>query len=432
MATKWPKYVNMACLCSRHRQHHRQPAKTPLSMSKPAATPPAPQAHAIHIEAIAGKAGLRRFINMPKPLYRQQPHWVTPLFIERYLHLSDHNPYFKHAHWQGWLATRDGQPVGRISAQIDQSRLDRYNDATGYFGFLDAVDDAEVFQALLDTAGNWLAEQGMQRVRGPFNFSTNHDCGLLVEGFDTPPSVMMPHNPPYYAAQLLAAGFEPAKDLLAFRIASDFEVPRAAQLMIDRCREQIRLRPLRRKQQAEDFRIIGEIFNDAWSDNWEFVPFSEAEILDIGSTLVHLIKDDYLQIAEVDGEPIGMVVMLPNLNELIADLDGSLLPLGWVKLLRRLKGDRATTARLPLLGIKKSWQASRRGTAMVYQLVAALRKPAQRDGIKQVELSWILEDNRPMRHIIESVKGDAYKRYRIYQKSLPAKSAEPAERPEGG
>ena len=202
-------------------------------MPQSAATTPINNMLDTRIEAIADKAGRRRFINMPTRLYRQHPQWTAPLFIERYLHLSDHNPYFKHARWQSWLATRNGEPVGRISAQIDQSRLDRYNDATAYFGFLDAVDDSAVFQALLATATDWLAKQGIRRVRGPFNFSTNHDCGLLVDGFDTPPAVMMPHNPPYYAEQMLMAGFEPVQDLLAYNIDADFTGPRAMQALID-------------------------------------------------------------------------------------------------------------------------------------------------------------------------------------------------------
>jgi len=372
----------------------------------------------LSIVPISDKASLRRFIRMPMPLMSQHPEWIAPLFIERYLHLSNHNPYFKHAEWQGWLAMQGNRAVGRITAQIDQVRLDLHRDQTGYFGFLDSIDDARVFQALTDTACNWLAERGMERVRGPFNFSSNHDCGMLVDGFETPPSVMMPHNPAYYPEQMTALGFSPAEDLIAYRIDADFEVPRGMQSLIDKSAGQIQLRPLRRAQMDDDFRIIGDIFNDAWSQNWEYVPFSEAEILDIGHTLVHLVKDDYIQIAEMDGKAAGMIVMLPNLNELIADLDGALLPLGWVKLLWRLKRDKARSARIPLMGIKKAWQGSLPGTAMVYRLIAALRGPARRDGIGEVELSWILERNTPMCNVIESLGGDPYRRYRIYQKVL--------------
>jgi len=367
---------------------------------------------------VPAKASMRRFLLMPARLWKDTPHWVPPLYIERYLHLSKHNPWFKHADWQAWLAVRDGEAVGRISAHIDHARLERRQDHTGHFGFLDSIDDPEVFRALIERAAAWLKGHGMRRMRGPFNFSTNHDCGMLVEGYDTPPSVMMPHNPPYYPKQMEAIGLSKAQDLLAYRIDADFSVPRGMQSLIDKSADQVRLRPLNRKAMDDDFRLIGEIFNDAWVDNWEFVPFSEAEILDVGHALVHLVKDDYIQIAEVNGEAAGMIVFLPNLNEMIRDLNGSLLPFGWAKLLWRLKRSGARSARIPLMGIKKAWQGSLIGTAMVYRLIAALREPARRDGIKEVELSWILENNQAMRNVIESLGGDPYRRYRIYEKPL--------------
>lgn len=359
-----------------------------------------------------------RFIRVTGPLYATTPEWVAPLEIERRLHLGRHNPYFEHAEWQGWLAWRDGRPVGRVSAQLDRTRLATHRDATGYFGFLDAIDDGEVFGRLLDRACAWLAERGIERVRGPFNFSTNHDCGLLVEGFDSPPSIMMPHGLPYYAGRVEAAGFDPVQDLLAYRVASDFPVPRGMQSLLDKSGDQIRLRPLDRKHKDADFLVIREIFNDAWANNWEFVPFSESEILDIGNTLVHLVEADFVQIAEIDGQPAGMIVLLPNLNELIADFDGRLLPFNWARLLWRLKRVGARSGRIPLMGITRRWQSSMLGTALVYRLIGALREPARRAGIEQVEMSWILHSNRPMRQVIESLGGELYKRYRIYQKSL--------------
>lgn len=361
---------------------------------------------------------ISRFIQVPARLFSATPEWITPLAIERRLHLGKHNPYFEHAEWQGWLALRDGVPVGRISAQIDRNRLAQYNDATGYFGFLDAIDAPEVFGRLLETACGWLLERGMQRVRGPFNFSTNHDCGLLVDGFDTSPSIMMPHALPYYGRQVEALGFTGAQDLLAYRVASDFPVPRGMQALMDKSAGQIQLRPLDRRHKERDFLIIRDIFNDAWSNNWEFTPLNEKEILDIGHTLVHLIKDDFLQIAEIDGQPVGMIVLLPNLNELIQDFDGRLLPFNWAKLLWRLKRVGARSGRIPLMGVAKQWQSSLLGTALAYRLIGALREPAQREGIREVEMSWILESNRSMRNVIESVGGQAYKRYRIYQKTL--------------
>ena len=374
----------------------------------------------LSIQPIAGSRDLRRFIDLPSRIFADRPEWIAPLHIERRLHMGKHNPYFEHATWQGWLALRDGRPVGRISAQIDQVRLDHYRDDTAFFGFLDAVDDIEVFQLLLDTASEWLRERGISRIRGPFNFSSNHDCGVLVDGFDTPPVVMMPHALPYYSQHLEALGYTQAQDLLAYRIAADFDIPRGMQALIDKSAEQIKLRPLDRKHKDRDFLIVRDIFNDAWSKNWEYTPFSEAEFLDIGQTMVHLIKDDFLQIAEIDGQPAGMIVLLPNLNELIRDLDGRLLPFGWLKLIWRLKRVGARSGRIPLMGIGKQWQSSLLGTAMVYRLIGALREPAIREGMREVEMSWILESNRPMCNIIESLGGTAYKRYRIYEKELAA------------
>ena len=372
----------------------------------------------LSIQPIAGSRDLRRFIDLPSTIFADCPEWITPLHIERRLHMGKHNPYFEHAEWQGWLALRDGLPVGRISAQIDRVRLDHYRDDTAFFGFLDAVDDVDVFRLLLDTASAWLREHGITRVRGPFNFSSNHDCGVLVDGFDTPPVVMMPHALPYYAHHIEALGYTQAQDLLAYRIDTDFQVPRGMQSLIDKSAGQIQLRPLDRKHTDRDFLILRDIFNDAWSNNWEFTPFSEAEFRDIGQTLAPLIKDDFLQIAEIDGEPVGMIVLLPNLNELIRDLDGRLLPFGWLKLIWRLKRVGARSGRIPLMGIRKQWQSSLLGTAMVYRLIGALHEPALREGIQEVEMSWILESNQAMRRVIESLGGVAYKRYRIYERQL--------------
>ena len=379
---------------------------------------PAPPNHPLRIEALAGNNGIKRFILSTRDIYRHAPAWVAPLYLERRLHLSKHNPYFEHARWQGWIAVRDGRAVGRISAQIDQLHLDTHQDATGFFGMLEGIDDPTVFDALLETAEEWLREAGMRRVRGPFNLSVNHDCGLLIQGFERPPSVMMPYALPYYAGHLERCGYAGAQDLLAYDIASGFEVPRGMQLLTAKSEGQIQLRALRRKHIDEDFLTMREVFNDAWSRNWSFVPFTEAEFLDIGHTLAHLVQDEFIQIAHIDGQAAGMIVLLPNLNELIADLNGRLLPFGWARLLWRLKRVGARSGRIPLMGISKAYQGSLIGTALVYRLIDALREPARRAGMERVEMSWILADNQPMRNIIESLGGVVTKRYRLYEKAL--------------
>ena len=381
---------------------------------------PAGAAAGLRMEPVDGGRALKRFIQVPMPFYRDDPNWVPPLVLERRLHLSKHNPYFKHARWQAWIAWRGNTAVGRISAQIDQLHLDTQHDGTGFFGLIEAEDDPAVFSLLLDTAEQWLSAAGMTQVRGPYNLSINHDCGLLIEGFGTPPAVMMPHTLPYYPAHLERHGYHGAQDLLAYDIASDFDLSRGMQALIAKSADQIQVRPLRRKSMDDDFHAMRRVFNDAWSRNWGFVPFTEAEFLDVGHTMAHLIDDDFVQIAEVDGQAVGMIVLLPNLNEVIADLDGRLLPFGWLKLLWRLKKIGTQSGRIPLMGIVREHQGSLLGTALVYRLIAALRAPARREGIRRVEMSWILDDNQPMRNIIESLGGTVTKRYRVYEKTLPA------------
>ena len=361
---------------------------------------------------------LERFIRVPWPIYAGDPCWIPPLLLERKEHLSAKNPYFKHASWQAWVAFRNEKPVGRISAQVDRLRLERYDDATGLFGFLEADDDAAVFRLLLETACDWLREQGMKRVQGPFNFSINDECGLLVEGFETPPCFMMGHARPYYAGRLESLGYSKAMDLLAYRLDTDFVVPAAMQKLTAKSSTRITVSPLRRNRLQEDLVVLRELFNDAWEGNWGFVPFTREEFDELGHNLVRLVDENFIQIASVDGKPAAMIVALPNLNEAARDLDGRLLPLGWLKLLWRVKRHKLKTARVTLMGVRQEYQKSALGIALAYTMTDAIRLPVTSQGINEVEMSWILEDNRNMRHILESLGADPYKRYRIYQKEL--------------
>jgi hypothetical protein len=372
----------------------------------------------LKIIPVEGRHAWRQFIHLPWSIYANNPVWVPPLLLERHQLISLRNPYFAHARWKAWLAFQGKRPVGRISAQVDQLYLDHHQNATGFFGMLEAEDESEVFSALLNAAGTWLKAQGMQYLQGPFNLSINAESGLLVEGFDTAPSVMMGHTPPYYVSQLEALGYAPAKDLLAYRIRSDFAVPAAMQTLTSKTTSRIRLRPLRRSALRTDLATLRDIFNDAWSKNWGFVPFTEAEFTEVGQNLSRLLDDDFIQIAEVEDVPAGMIVVLPNINEVIRDLNGRLLPLGWLKLLWRLKRTPPKTARIPLMGVRKRYQQSLLGTALTFLLIDAVRAPVIRRGIEEVELSWILEDNLSMRNIIESLGGLCCKRYRIYQKKI--------------
>jgi len=372
----------------------------------------------LRIVLVSDSRDLRRFIRVPWSVYADDPTWVPPLLVERREQFSRRNPYFAHARCRFWLAYRGTRPVGRISAQIDELHEERYRDATGFFGFLEAENEAGTFHELLSTAEVWLRDQGILRIRGPFNFSINQECGLLVDGYDTPPMIMMGHSRRYYAARLAAEGYQGVKDLLAYRLSTHFTPPEFMKAVVNKAAGCVRVRPLRKSQFDDDLKIIQDIFEDAWSTNWGFIPFTEDELRHLGKSLRLLVDDDAVQIAEVDGVPAAMIVAFPNLNEVIRDLRGRLLPFGWFKLLWRLKVKSPKTARVVLMGVRKRFQRSPLGAALGFLLVEALRGYGIRRGVQEVELSWILEDNMPMRNMLTMVGGVPYKRYRIYEKAF--------------
>lgn len=370
------------------------------------------------ILAVDSRQGRRAFLGLPWSIYHTDPFWVPPLRFEQHMLLSPENPYFEHAEARFWLACRRGRPVGRISAQIDRLHLDHHGDRTGFFGLPAAEDNLETFQALLNTAEGWLQSRGMTHVRGPFNLSVNQECGTLVAGFHAPPMAMMGHDSRYVGHRIEQCGYRAVKDLLAYIIGADFRHSRAMETMIHRTRKRIHTRMIRSASFNEDLEIIRRIFNDAWSLNWGFVPFTPREFEHLGKVLKLLVEARSIRIAEVDGTPSGFMVLLPNLNEAIRDLDGRLLPFGWLKLLWRLKIRHPKTARIPLMGVVRRYQGTLLGAATAYRLIGELQKTALDQDIKTVELSWILDDNIGMRSIIENIGGTPYKTYRIYEKKL--------------
>ena len=378
------------------------------------------QSDKLSIESVSldNKSEVRRFIRVPWSIYANDPLWVPPLLLERQQHLSPRNPYFQHARLKAWVAVRDGQAVGRISTQIDELHQARYGDTTGFFGLLEAIDDEAVFAALFDVAGNWLREQGIRRIRGPFSLSINDESGLLVEGFETPPYIMMSHAPRYYAPRLEELGFTKVKDLLAYVIHPTYETPKVVTTLMVRANRRIRVRPLNRARFDEELQILQDIFEDAWSENWGFIPFTAEEFAEVGRNLKLLVDEELVQIAEVDGAPAAMMVTFPNVNEAIRDLNGSLFPLGWLKLLWRLKVTGVKTGRTALMGVRKRYQNSMLGSALAFSVIEATRPPVIRRGIREVEMSWILEDNKGMRRILETVGARVSKRYRIYERSV--------------
>jgi len=372
----------------------------------------------IRIEPVKNQADLKQFVHVPTDIYRSDPVWVPPLFVERLHSFSPKNPYFEHARWQCWVAYRGAVPVGRISAQIDELHLTRYDSRTGFFGSLEAEDSAEVFQALFKTAEAWLQAEGMTAVQGPFNLSINQECGLLIKGYDDPPMVMMGHARPYYPEHVEANGYQKAQDMLAYRIGIHFPLPSGVARFLNKAKDSVRIRPLRRKHLQEELAIIKEIYEEAWAENWGFLPFTDAEFAEMGQHMKLLVEDDFVQIAEIDGTPSAMLVAFPNLHEVIHDLQGRLWPLGWFKILWRMKVGYPTTGRVALMGVRRRFQSSPMGALMAYGMIEAVRQAGLRKHIEQVELSWILEDNKRMRHILESLGAEPYKTYRVYEKSL--------------
>lgn len=373
----------------------------------------------LRVVPVASKADLGQFIRVPATLLGDDPNWISPLLLERTLHLgAKTNPWFEHAHQQGWLAYRGDRIVGRISAQVDDLYLERYGDATGFFGMLDAEDNQETYDALIAAAEQWLREKGIKRVRGPLSLSINDEVGLLVDGFDTPPVFMMGHAKPYYGARIEQAGYTKAKDMLAYMIAPDFPVPKVMNRLLAKFMPRIKVRPLDTKRYTEELAVLRDIFNDAWSDNWGFVPFTEAEFKDLGTSLKLLVTSDLIQIAEVDGVPAAFIVALPNVNEVIKDFNGKLAPFNWVKLLWGLKKRFPTSSRVPLMGVRRSFHNTPLGPGLAFLVIDAVRHHLVARGVKQVELSWILEDNDGMRNIIEQIGGHDYKRYRVYERTI--------------
>ena len=372
----------------------------------------------IRIEPVNDQAGLKQFVRFPAEVYRADSAWVPPLILERLHFFSSKNPYFEHARWQGWVAFRGAVPVGRISAQIDELYLARYDSRTGFFGSLEAEDSADVFQALFQTAEAWLKAEGMTTAQGPFNLSINQECGLLIKGYDDPPMVMMGHARPYYPEHVEANGYQKSQDLLAYRRGVHFPLPSGVMRFLNKAKDSVRIRPLRRKHLQEELAIIKEIYEEAWADNWGFLPFTAAEFAELGQQMKLLVEDDFVQIAEVDGIPSAMLVAFPNLHEVIHDLQGKLWPLGWLKILWRLKVSYPKTGRVALMGVRRCFQSSPMGAVMAYGMIEAARQAGLRKKIENVELSWILEDNKRMRHILESLGAEPYKTYRMYEKSL--------------
>ncbi len=374
----------------------------------------------VEIEPVGARAALDRFIRLPNRLNASDPHYIAPLLSERRQALSPKsNPFFDHAEVALWLARRGGRDVGRISAQIDRLAPQDAAGRTGHFGMVAAEDDPEVFAALFRTAEDWLRARGCARALGPMNLSVNEEVGLLVDGFDTPPMVMMGHDPAYAGGRVEAQGYTKAKDVHAWLChAEDGLSPRTLRRVRRGPPEGVRLRPLDMKRYDEEVTTMTDILNDAWAGNWGFTPTTEAETRALAKAMRAVLDPRLVWFAEIDGETAGVIVYLPNVNEAIAGLHGRLFPFGWARLLWRLKVARVKSLRVPLMGVKRRFHGTRRGQLLPFLLIDAGCRPAIALGYRDFELSWVLEDNMPMRRISESIGATAYKTYRLYEKRL--------------
>jgi hypothetical protein len=375
----------------------------------------------LSIRPVTSKADRRAFVDLAWDVYRDDPAWIPPLKDEVHGLLNPKkNPWFEHARAQLWLAERGGQVVGRISAQVDDLVQDHMGKGTGQWGMFEAL-DAEVAAALIATTEGWLREQGMTRSLGPISLSIWDEPGLEIEGFDEPPTVMMGHHRPQYEGWVEAAGYRKAKDLLTYEVdIANWSDPKIDRLIaMGEKNARIRIRKVNKSRFDEEAQVILGLLNDAWSDNWGFVPLTESEIAYAGKKLKPIIYEELVRVAELDGEPVAFMITIPDMNELIKDLDGKLFPLGWAKLLWRLRKPRTERARVPLMGVAKKLHGTRLASQLAFMLIEFTRRDAVGTyGIKTGEFGWILEDNKGMLSIAELPGARINHRYRIYEKAL--------------
>jgi GNAT superfamily N-acetyltransferase len=371
---------------------------------------------------VASRRDLIRFLELPAVLYRDDSAWVPPLLFERLNHLDPkHNPFFAHADVQFWIAERGGQAVGRISAQMNRPGQGRDgDDREGHFGFLEAEDSKEAFAALLGTAEAWLRARGAVRSLGPFSLSINDESGLLIDGFETPPFVMMGHARRYYATRVEQQGYAKAKDIVAYLYDLTAEPAPSVQAFMSKVRSlrAVAFRSMDPRRFDQEIAEVVRIFNDAWAGNWGFVAMSDDDLRYLAQNIRRLLRPGDVAFGELDGATVAMAVCLPNLNEAITDFSGRLLPANWLKLLWRLKVAGLKTARVPLMGVARRHQGTALGAALMLGVIERVREWHRAHGTRIAELSWVLEENRPMRRMIELIGGRPYKTYRIYQKDL--------------
>ena len=389
----------------------------------------APTDMTIQIREHTPGTDIEDFIRVGHVVYGDDPAWVPPLEFDLRQRLTPgKNPFFHRGEVALFTAWKDGKLAGRISAQLDHIHLDRYRDQTGFFGFFDTIDDDDVGGALLDAAQAWLERRGMVRMRGPLTFHMYEEAGVLIDGFDMPPQLLMAHTRRWQQRVCENNGLAKAKDLYAWRFDVG-KIPERAEKAWAEVKKmpEVKLRSVRRLEMQKELGAIMRIFNDAWEQNWGHCPASAEEVKKTGEDLLLILDPELAFIAEVDGKPVGMCIALPNLNEVIRDFDGKLGPLTVAKLLYRLKIKGPKTARLMMLGISKDVRGLKKYGYLSHALYVEVAKRGEKLGYEWGELSWTLEDNKPINLGIKSMGAKIYKTYRIYERPIPGAPAHAAE-----
>lgn len=382
--------------------------------------------HEIEVRPAIGKKGRAQFVDCGRDFAARTPHSIPQLRSEQLAMIDpDKNPFFKHARVQLFMAWRGKTAVGRISAHIDELALamppeQGFGPGTGFFGYFDAQDERAA-RSLIYAAQQWLRDEGMQRVLGPISLSIWEEPGLLVEGHDHPPTIMMGHHPAHYAAWIEEAGFEKAKTLYTYDLDITEPFPPIVQrIMASGARnERITVRRVDKTNWDADLECILAILNDAWSDNWGFVPFTPEEVADAARKLKPIIHEELNMIAELDGRPVAFMLTFPDINDVLARIDGRLFPLGWARLLRWLRKPRGAAMRVPLMGVLKEYQNSRFSSQLAFMMIEQIRKQAvSKFRSTRGEIGWVLDDNRGMNAIADAIGSSVNREYAIYEKDL--------------
>jgi GNAT superfamily N-acetyltransferase len=359
---------------------------------------------------------LRQFLDVPYRIYRDDPHYVFPLLDEmKHFHDKKKNPYYRHAASELWLARTEGQVVGRIGATVDKYNNEHWNEKAGFFGFYEVDDNPAAAVALLETARDWIAGQGMDTMRGPGCFTSNHDWyGLQVDGKFNRPVIGMPYNPRYYEKQFEDFGLTGAKDLYAWDIRTGGELPEKMQRLIDRimARPGLVIRPFNMKKFTEEAELTRDLYNKTWSENWGFIPLDDEDFAYMAKDMKSMVDPDFLLIAEMEGQPIGFSLTIPDFNQALQPLRGKLLPFGWLKFL--LGKRKINYGRTILMGVLPEYRRLGVDIAMVYKTMLA----GFARGIYAGECSWILADNKPMNRILAGYGAEMYKTFRVYEKAV--------------